>query len=261
MDHKPYPSPAPVSRWTLTYSLALERVAPPSPSSVPITLDQTLYDEINPGVDLDLFYFSGSAGDVMRVNVARNSGAGAACVDVYSPSGSKLVGPFCTSVSGALEPHLTQTGLHVIVATELASDETVEYGLTVQCILGSCAPPDCTIELDPSYTGGTLNLGFYLGNKPPSATWSVWLSVLNFTIPVWSVPLPSPVDPPIPLSVPIAGFPNLGKVGILTTISQAGSGIACSDWETVDTGAAALAGQPPAEEDIRKLVQRQRPLR
>jgi hypothetical protein len=80
------------------------------------------------------------------------------------------------------------------------------------------------------------------------------------TIQAWSVPLPSPLDPPIPVTVPLAGFPSFGNVGILATISQTGGGIACSDWETVDTGLA-LTGEQPTEEEIRKLIQRHGPSR
>jgi len=50
----------------------------------------------------------------------------------------------------------------------------------------------------------------------------------------WMAPIPR-IDPAVsfPVSFP---FPNLGNVGILTTLMQGSSGIICSDWKTIHTG-------------------------
>ncbi len=91
----------------------------------------------------------------------------------------------------------------------------------------------CTLNTDLSFVGDTLNMGFYLGTQEP-ATWNVYLSVFDVLVPLFSIPLPA-LDQPISVPISIPGFPDLGGIGVLTTLTTA-DGIICSDWETVDTG-------------------------
>ncbi len=94
-----------------------------------------------------------------------------------------------------------------------------------------CIGP-CLLDFDLSFTGGTLNMDFTVGSTSP-ATWNVYLSVADIAIPLFSIPLPA-LDPPISVPISIPGFPDLGGIGVLTTLTTA-DGIICSDWETVDT--------------------------
>ncbi len=99
------------------------------------------------------------------------------------------------------------------------------------CVDGSSA---CPLNVDLSYNNGNLNMDFTVGTVVP-ATWNIYLSVLDFVIPVLSIPLPV-IDPPIAVPIPIPGFPSFGGVGVLTTLTTPGGGIICSDWDVVDTG-------------------------
>ena len=90
----------------------------------------------------------------------------------------------------------------------------------------------CVLTQDHSYTSGTLNMDFNLGLSTP-ATWNVYLSVANVAVPLFSIPLPT-IDPPISAPLSIPGFPDLGGIGVLTTLTTPVNGIICSDWLTVD---------------------------
>ena len=111
----------------------------------------------------------------------------------------------------------------------------------------------CGVTL--TYTSGTLELDFQVATSAP-ATWNVWLSVQDFTVPFWSIPLPV-IDPPLPVNIPIPGFPQIGTVGFLTTLTRAGGeGIVCSDWKTIDTGPSAVS---PTAEELKQLFRRHAP--
>ena len=107
----------------------------------------------------------------------------------------------------------------------------------------------CILELNLSYTDTTLTLDFDLGTAEP-ATWGVWMLIPDFGIfPLWSPDL-QPINPAVSFPIPIADFPSLGKVGILTALFTS-EGITCSDWDTVDTGAP--SSSTPAPEELREL--------
>ena len=105
------------------------------------------------------------------------------------------------------------------------------------CDIGSYeAGVPCTSLVDASYVGASsmLNLGLTVGAVQPGITWNLWLSLQNTTTRWWSIPIPV-VDPPIRLKIPLAGFPNAGSIGFLSTMTTTGGGIVCSEWKTVDT--------------------------
>ena len=89
----------------------------------------------------------------------------------------------------------------------------------------------CSIDLTPDLEGTTLNLDFALSSAEPT-TWNVWMSFQNLTFPLWNVPIPA-LEALI--SFPIPAFPQAGRVGFLTTLTNA-DGILCSDWVTIETG-------------------------
>ncbi len=91
---------------------------------------------------------------------------------------------------------------------------------------------DCTLDLNLNYTGGNLNMNFTVGSMSP-ATWNISLFVFDIFVPIISTQLPS-IDPPIavPISLPL---PQLGVMGVLTTLTTSAGGIICSDWATVNT--------------------------
>lgn len=89
------------------------------------------------------------------------------------------------------------------------------------CVDDPVCVVEFTLDLDASYTSGSLVLNYTIGT-PESATWSNYLILTSPTIqvfPLWTVPLPV-IDPPfdIPISFP---FPSLGWVGIYTGLFTA----------------------------------------
>lgn len=242
---------------TVEYGLTLERIAPPGPDAVPLTLTVASADELNPGNDIDLFRFHAAAGSQIRisldpqivqigqhlqVHVARPSGVLYTLGEFTSPN------PFFFDIP------ITETGDHTIQLRPYRSNmDPFGYTIRIDCLSGPCAPPDCTLEIEPTFADTTLTLDLTVGNRLSSASWHVWLWVLNETVRLWSFPI-GVISPDLHFAVPIPGFPSLGKVAILSSITTPTGGIACFDAETVDTGSVAgSASIPSASEILRGL--------
>ena len=94
--------------------------------------------------------------------------------------------------------------------------------------------PNCTLELDLSYSDTTLNISLDVGTSEVSGL-NLWISFMNEMIPLISgIGLPA-LDPAVSIPISIPGFPSLGNIGVLTTLMTE-DGITCSEWDTVDTG-------------------------
>lgn len=93
-----------------------------------------------------------------------------------------------------------------------------------------CGLPACIVV--PSYTAGTLRLDFTIGNPNPTE-WHVAVLAFGRVFTFWRVALPS-VDPAASFTVPIPGFPNIGTIGLLSTLTS-GTDLVCTDLRTVDT--------------------------
>ncbi len=89
----------------------------------------------------------------------------------------------------------------------------------------------CTLILELSHSPGTLTMNVQLGTLAP-ARWDVWLFSILGVHNLWMAPIPR-IDPAVsfPVSFP---FPNLGNIGILTTLGDE-SGVICADWQTGNT--------------------------
>lgn len=113
----------------------------------------------------------------------------------------------------------------------------------------------CRDTLSLSYSAGTLHIGFTL-RSPGPATWSTWAYSSFGVVNLWSVEIPVAL-PEVSFDVPIPGFPAIGPLGIVTTLSTK-EGATCFDWNVVDTGggASAQSVQPP-----RGLLVPMRPVR
>ena len=111
----------------------------------------------------------------------------------------------------------------------------------------------CFMDLALSYGSNTLTMDFEFANLTP-VQWHVSMTVWNTTVPLWSQGLPI-IAPSVSLSIPLEGFSQIGRVGILTTMVT-GRGVTCSDWETIDTGSPTVA---PTREEIEGLIRRQLP--
>ncbi len=90
----------------------------------------------------------------------------------------------------------------------------------------------CDDALHVSFSGGTLSLGFTLQSAAP-ATWSTLIVTPSGAATLWSLALPG-VTPAASFTVPIATFPNIGNIFVVTVLS--GPGAVCADIKAVNTG-------------------------
>lgn len=177
-----------------------------------------------------------------------------AVIDIFDQS-DNLIGT-TTSVSA----DTTFYGFH-LDAGESAGRIELRFGGVFNDLFGmddlsfvqSASAPPCTLDLTLTLNANTLEMDFDLGTTDP-AIWNVWLSIHNFTFPLWNSHVPS-IDPPVSIPVPIP-VPEIGSVGVLTTLVQPTGfpvgppGIICSDWQTVDTGTPAVM---PSARELKQL--------
>ena len=123
----------------MDYTLVVERVAPPSFPATYICPGCELQDGIDPPGDVDLFFFFGTAGDVVSALGSKLSGVTTVpCIELFDPAGG-VVGAHCLSQGARIDATLAHTGVHSILVSEFANDNTMDYTLSYQCIVGVCA--------------------------------------------------------------------------------------------------------------------------
>ncbi len=98
-------------------------------------------------------------------------------------------------------------------------------------VLFSTSAPNCTADQNHTIADDALNLNFTIGSAGP-VTWNWYLVVGDVLVPVLSVPLPA-IDPPVAIPLVIPGWPELGAIGSLITLTTPEGGIRCSDWQAV----------------------------
>ena len=162
-----------------------------------------------------------------------------------TPAGGFLVVHSFTGQDGA-HPHaglIQATDGHLYGTTQFGgpdSDGGVVYRVTL---------PPCTDTMTLTYGAGTVNIGFTLASSTP-ATFSTWLVHQSGVFNLWSVPVPA-IAPAVSFNLPIAGFPSIGNVGLLTVLNAPGWPGACYDWQVVDTG-----GSGASADALRKQISR-----
>lgn len=242
---------------TIPYSLSIERIHPVRSAAPAITFGGVEVDEINPVADIDIRKLTATSGDNLRFIATDNNAFSGTdvCLEVIAPSGSVAVAPMCAPVNLQLDVALTETGDYSVIVFESGHNSTMPYSLNVECLSGeSCParPPIC--DVSPTYSDGTLTLDFLL-RTPGNMGWSVYLTLFGQTYRIWQLPLPE-IDPVMPGSLPIASFPQVGKIGVLSTFQTAENGLECSDWGTVDTGSPPSGNSGAA--DLEGLLRRLR---
>jgi len=229
---------------TLHYQVSLERINTAPADARPLTLTQTVTDEINPLADMDAFTFTGMTTGTYRTIATIPSGSYPSdlCMVIYRPDGT-VAGSGCTVASAnvltiQVDTTPVQTGTHLILLYEAGYDRTVSYNLTVSCLLGTCGSgaPACTLKDTPTYdaASGTLTMKFTIGHQYP-VTWNGWLTYQNTLESLWSESR-AKTDPPVSVTKTRANLPKVGKAGILSTVTRTQKGITCSSWVLIDTG-------------------------
>jgi len=166
---------------SVSYGLTLERVAPPSPAARDVCPNCTAADVIDPIGDLDVFSFTGLAGDSVIIQAMRQAG-GQPCVQLFGPTGGRVGSPACGSPA-RLDLRLQDDGAHTILVSDYADNETLAFTLYFECS-GSCGPtPDlrCEVEMNQTeyHIGDTLAISkLRLANYGPAAVpleWKLWM--------------------------------------------------------------------------------------
>jgi uncharacterized protein (TIGR03437 family) len=144
-----------------SYIFTLERIAPPSPTSLEIELGQARGNEINPGGDLDLYHFDGTAGQNVTVSVFRTGIAGTACLEVFGPDRNFATPTICDSATAARSFTLTSTGTFIVMVYSQNHSTPLEYSVQVVCNSGCPVTPpfDLTQCLTPRSVQASAEVG------------------------------------------------------------------------------------------------------
>ncbi len=137
--------------YTVSYTVALERITPISPKATFLPYGALIQDELNVVGDIDFFAFSGSAGTSVSLQIAKVNGIGTPRITVFDPEGTPIT-PF-----NAANQLLNKTGLHYVRVSEQFNGYTVTYGLDLQCLSGVCGntPPDIGVPSPSSGSGAS----------------------------------------------------------------------------------------------------------
>ena len=82
--------------------------------------------------------------------------------------------------------------------------------------------------------GGHADDGFHHRDPPSAATWNAWLVSGNTTQLLWTQS--QPITEPQITVTKTTNVPASRTVGVLSTLTSASRGIACSSWNLVNTG-------------------------
>ena len=88
----------------------------------------------------------------------------------------------------------------------------------------------CTVLGD--FAAGTLTVNFDLAPDVP-VNWNFGIFVLNFYVPVWSIPL-GVIDPVASFPIPFPAFPSLGTIVVVSSFTTP-TDVVCFDFDLVDT--------------------------
>jgi len=145
----------------VAYGLSLDRLVPPTASSDPIPCyGCMIVNDISALGDLDPYFFSASAGDQVLVTLSDNNGLSFVnpCMSLRNPDGTPTSegARKCTPNNSVttIEQTIPETGVYTILVSE-DSNDAVNFGLDVQCLLGPCKgtqpPPTSDVIFSSSF--------------------------------------------------------------------------------------------------------------
>jgi hypothetical protein len=115
------------------YSLSLQRLNGPT-GAVQLSYGSTVNGSIDLVAEMDAYSFSGTAGDLVRIQIGDGSGC---ClegrVEIFDPSGTSI-GAAQGSESTHLDLALQRTGSFLILATDEAGNDTGGYSLSLEVL-------------------------------------------------------------------------------------------------------------------------------
>jgi len=235
------------SNGPINYGTSLERIYPTPPDGKKVTPGIAVSGNITPLTDTPAFTFAGVTTGVYQPTASVSSSATQnLCMSVYSPNGALVVpstggNPACTYIAGgvySVQVSFTpgKAGTDLVLLNEDGNDGTVGYDFEVSCGI-SCPPPPppCTLTDAATYdaTTSTLTMDFTVGN-PYNTTWHTWLNYQGTMKELFSVAQPI-TYPPVTVTKTVT-LAKEGEVAIISTLTTATKGIACSSYVKVATG-------------------------
>jgi uncharacterized protein (TIGR03437 family) len=136
---------------TFGYTLVFERMVP-APSGRALAVGDSLAGALDLPGQIDVFSFSGAAGETMRLNLLRTGGTGWPKLEAFDAAGKQILDRYG---SGAVlaEVQFTSAATHTVFVTEgFDGARTFDYRLVLQRI----TPPPVSaarLELDQALTG------------------------------------------------------------------------------------------------------------
>lgn len=129
--------------WTpFDYTAHIERVWPPSPSSVALEPGTVLPATFDSAGDPDFFTFCGAAGDTVTFDVVRtNSNGGNPCLRLVDPSGHQEVALQCQDNMLHVEHTLLQSGTYVAQIEAENPISQFNYTVEMQTTGSGCSNP------------------------------------------------------------------------------------------------------------------------
>lgn len=223
------------------FAISAERLFPFPPVAQLVNLTQPYPGAIGWDTEANAFTFQGVTTGVFQVSAAVQAPKNYdLCMTLYYTNGT-VAGTGCTFGSNYnITIQFTPASSGVVMAFLWANGwiGTVNYTFEVTCVTGNCGTttfPACTLKDAATYSAGTLNMIFTVGNKAP-VTWNAWLTSGSTIAPLTGFPISQPTTVPPTLITKTASVTPSGTVGILSTFTTASQGIVCSNYTQVNTG-------------------------
>lgn len=106
------------------YTLAFDRIVPPSPAAQELTFGQEVDNTLDGIGDTDLYVFAGVRGESVLIEVVDNAGSVEVqlCMTVFDPSGRRIQSELCDEDLVSVGTVLTQSGMFSILVREIDND-------------------------------------------------------------------------------------------------------------------------------------------
>ena len=238
------------SNGALNYGTSLERIYPTPPGAKAVTLGTAVTGDFTPVTDVPAYTFSGYTTGTYEVAASDASGVyEGQCASVYSPTGALVTpasgysNPACTNTADGvytLETVFTPTqdGTYLVLLSDLPLTGSYGYNFEVSCLVGNCGTtktPPCTLKDSLSYdtTTSTLTMKFTVENTAVTS-WNAWPTDQNTMTALFSAS--QPITNPAQTITKTTTLSPEGTVGVLTTLTTATKGIACSSYTQINTG-------------------------
>ncbi|HKZ79573.1 MAG TPA: hypothetical protein VJ124_14955 [Pyrinomonadaceae bacterium] len=213
------------------YSLALERLIPPSPNAGAVQHGITYENTLDASGDLDLFVLDGEVNTTVRIQATYQSGSMRPCMELIAPDNSRMTA--CNNAfSNSIDTTLSQSGPYVILIRDWFSTSTGNYALAIERV----RPPSANAQLLPY--GSTIATDI---NSSGDLDLFTFRGVMSTTIRLQATWQSGSLRPCIELVAPdnarTTACSNAFSNSIQATLNQSGTyAVLVTDWFSTSTG-------------------------